>query len=166
MVEGHTCVLLNTCEESRQTKRIAWASMRGQLDKLLRAAQEVPENYEDLISQPGPPPPVEVPTEPRREPEQLSHDDLEIGMDAVEQMPPLEGAAETASSTEIGGQSSSWRGTWSESWTAGSVRNPLHEKRLEVLSSKRGSSGGPLEDEHERNWRGRNRTDRSREHTH
>ena len=29
LVEGHTCVLLNTCEESRQTKRIAWDSMRG-----------------------------------------------------------------------------------------------------------------------------------------
>ena len=37
---------------------------RRQLDELLRAAREVPENYEDLTSQPGPRPPVEVPTEP------------------------------------------------------------------------------------------------------
>ena len=33
---------------------------RRQLDELLRAAQEVPENFEDLTSKPGPPPPVEV----------------------------------------------------------------------------------------------------------
>ena len=74
---------------------------RRQLDELLRAAREVPENYEDLTSQLGPPPPVEVPTEPPREPEEPSRDDLDIGMDAVEQMTRLEGAGETASSTEI-----------------------------------------------------------------
>ena len=74
---------------------------RRQLDELLRAAREVPENYEDLTSQLGPPPPVEVPTEPPREPEEPSRDDLDIGMDAVEQMTRLEGAVETVSSTEI-----------------------------------------------------------------
>ena len=55
---------------------------RRQLDELLRAVQEVPENCEDVTSQPGPPPPVEVPTEPPREPEELSRDDLDDGMDS------------------------------------------------------------------------------------
>ena len=74
---------------------------RRQLDELLRAAREVPENYEDLTSQPGPPPPVEVSTEAPREPEEPSRDGLDIGMDAVEQMTLLEGAGDTVSSTEI-----------------------------------------------------------------
>ena len=47
-----------------------------QLDELLKAAQKVPENYVDLTSQPGPSPPAEIPTEPSREPEEPSHDDL------------------------------------------------------------------------------------------
>ena len=84
---------------------------RGQLDELLRAAQEVPENYEDLTtshcnarhsfnclkkkyedltSQPGPP--VEVLTDPQREREDPSRDGLDHGIDAVEQMTPLEEA--------------------------------------------------------------------------
>ena len=122
---------------------------RRQSDELLRAAQEVPGNYKDLTSQPGPPPPVEVPTEPRREPEQLSHDDLEIGMDAVEQMPPLEGAAETASSTEVGGQSSSWRGHGASLGQQALSEIPYGETAGSP-QFKKGSSGGPLEDEHER----------------
>ena len=73
---------------------------RRQLNELLRAAREVPENYEDLTSQPGPPPPVENPKEPPREAEEPSRDDLDIGMDAVKQMTHLGGAGETASSTE------------------------------------------------------------------
>ena len=80
-MEGHTCVLLNTCEESRQTKRTAWTSMKK--DSWMSSSgqpRKVPENCEDLTFQP-----------------------------AVEQMTPLEGEGETASSTEIGG-SSSWRG--------------------------------------------------------
>ena len=36
---------------------------RRQLEELLQAAREVRENYEDLTSQPGPPPSVEVPTD-------------------------------------------------------------------------------------------------------
>ena len=30
LVERHTCALLNTCEESRRTKRVASASVRGE----------------------------------------------------------------------------------------------------------------------------------------
>ena len=60
------------------------------MDELLRAARDVSENNKDLTSQPGPPPPVKVPTEPPREPEEPSRYDLDIGMDAVEQMTPLE----------------------------------------------------------------------------
>ena len=51
-----------------------------QLAELLRPAQEVPENYEDVTSQPGSPPQMEVPTEAPGEPE-------DIGMEAVEKMP-------------------------------------------------------------------------------
>ena len=76
-------------------------------DELLKAAREVPENYDDLTSQPGPPQLVEVPTEPQREPEEPSHGDLDVGIDAIEQMTPLEGAGGTGSSTEIEG----FRGT-------------------------------------------------------
>ena len=72
-----------------------------QLDEPLQAAQEAPESCENLSSKPGPPPQVEVPTEPRRELEELSRDDLNDGMDTEEQLNPLEGAGETASSTEI-----------------------------------------------------------------
>ena len=53
-------------------------------DELLRAAQEVPENFEDLTSQPGPSPPAEVPTEPLREPKEPSRDDLDVGMEAID----------------------------------------------------------------------------------
>ena len=62
---------------------------RRQLDELLRAAREVPENYEDLTSQPGPTPSVEVPTDPP----EPSRDDMDIGMEVV----------------ELGEQSISWR---------------------------------------------------------
>ena len=41
---------------------------RRQLDELIRAAKEVKENYGDVTSQPGSPLPVEVLTEPAREP--------------------------------------------------------------------------------------------------
>ena len=92
-MEEHTCPRLNTCEESLQTRRIAWA--------LMKRAQEVLENCEDVTSQPG----VEVPTEPRREPEELVRDDFDDGMDTVEQWTPPEGSGGTVSSTEIGGQS-------------------------------------------------------------
>ena len=63
------------------------------LDELLWAVQEVPENFEDLTSRPGPP--VEVPTDPTREPEEPSRDGLDIGMDVVKQLTPLEEAGET-----------------------------------------------------------------------
>ena len=82
---------------------------RRQLDELLQAAREVPENYEDLTSQPGPPPPVEVPTELPREPAEPSRDDLDIGREAVEPKTPVEVARETEASTEVGEQSISWR---------------------------------------------------------
>ena len=39
-------------------------------------------------------------------------------------------------------------------------------KLLEVLSSKGARLEEPLDDEQEKNWAGRNRTDRSRGHTH
>ena len=83
---------------------------RTQLHELRRTAQELPENYEDLTSQPGPPPPVEGPTKPPGEPEEPSRDDLDIGMDAVEPMALVEGAGETTSSTEVGEQSISRTG--------------------------------------------------------
>ena len=78
---------------------------RRQLDDLLKAVQEVSENYEDLTSQPGPSQPAEVPTEPPREPEEPSHDDLDDGMGAGDQLTPTEESGETVSSTEIGRQS-------------------------------------------------------------
>ena len=110
LVEGPTRAPLNTCRGVTPNEADCLGlDERRQLDELLRAAREVPENCADLTSQSGPPPPVGVPTEPPREPEEPSRDDLDSGMDAVEQMTPLEGAGETASSTEIGGQSSSWR---------------------------------------------------------
>ena len=57
---------LNACEESRQTRRIACGiDEKRQLDELLRAAQEVAENNEDLTSQPG------APCNRWREPEEL-----------------------------------------------------------------------------------------------
>ena len=76
---------------------------RRQLDELLKAAQEVPENFEDLTSQLGPEPPVEVPTEPPREPEEPSRDDLDDGMETGDQSTLAEESGEV-SSTEIGGQ--------------------------------------------------------------
>ena len=69
-----------------------------QLDELLQADQEVPENYEDLTSQPGDP---TTGQNHQKKPEEKSRDDLDDGMDKVEQLNPLEGAGETASSTEI-----------------------------------------------------------------
>ena len=74
---------------------------RRQLDELLWAAREAPENYEDLTSQPGPPQPEE-PAEPSR-------DDLDIGIQAVDPMTLLEEARETETSTQVGEQSISWR---------------------------------------------------------
>ena len=130
---------------------------RRQLDELLRAAREVPESYEDLTSQSGPSPPVEVPTEPPREPEEPSRVDLVIGMDAVEQMTPLEGEGETASSTEIRGE-----GTWSEYWTAGSGRNPLRGKGWKSSVPKRLVWRTPLKT----NRRNLGKTGRSWGHTH
>ena len=73
---------------------------RRHLDDLLKAAQEAPENYEDLTSQPGPSPPVEFPTEPPREPEEPSHGDFNDGVGTGDQSTPAEGSGETASSTE------------------------------------------------------------------
>ena len=54
------------------------------LDELLRAARE--RKLQVLTSQIGRPPPVEVPTEPPMGPEEPSRDDVDIGMDVVEQM--------------------------------------------------------------------------------
>ena len=103
---------------------------RRQLNELLRAARELPESYDDLTSQPGPPPSVEVSTDSPKEPEEPLRDGLDIGTEAVEQMTPLEEARETESSTEIGEQSISWRNGFPHGETAGS---PLFKK---------GSSGG------------------------
>ena len=57
---------------------------RRELEELLKAACEV--HNEDLTSQPGRPPPVEIPTEPPREPEETVRNDLDIGMDAMNQL--------------------------------------------------------------------------------
>ena len=94
-------ILVCHCTPARSHARRSGSRVDGrrQLD---RAAGKVPENDEDLTSQPGPPPPVEVPTDPPREPEEPSPHDLDIGMEAVEQMTPLEETRETESSTEIG----------------------------------------------------------------
>ena len=79
------------------------------MDELLTEAREVPENYEDLTSQPGPPPLVEVPTDPPGQPAEPSRDDWDIGMEAFQPVTPLEEARETEASTEVGEQSISWR---------------------------------------------------------
>ena len=76
-------MLLNTCEESRQTKADCLGlDERRQLDELLRAAQERYRKItRDLISQPGPPRHQwKFRQNHEGEPEQLSHVDLEIGM--------------------------------------------------------------------------------------
>ena len=82
---------------------------RRQLDELLQADREVPENYKDLTSQFGPSPSVEVPTDPTGEPAEPSRDDWDIGTEAFEPVTPLEEARETEASTEVGEQSISWR---------------------------------------------------------
>ena len=83
---------------------------RRQLEELLKAPCEVPKVCEDWASQRRLPPPVEIPTEPPREPKETVRDDLDIGMDAIEPMDPSEEAGEAASSTEIEVQSSPWKG--------------------------------------------------------
>ena len=88
-MEGHTCALLNTSEESHWTKRLG-------LDER-RRLDELPENYEDLTSQPGPSPPAEVPTEPAREPEEPSHEDLDDGMGTGGHVIPPEESGATVS---------------------------------------------------------------------
>ena len=47
-MEKPICARLSTCEDRLGIDE------RRQLDELLKAAQEVPKNYEDLTSQPGP----------------------------------------------------------------------------------------------------------------
>ena len=116
---------------------------RRQWDELLKAAREMPENYEDLTSQLGHPQPVEVPTEPLKEPEEPPHDD----MDAVEQMTPLEGAGGKGSSIEIGQQSTSWDGRQASTGQSTPAEIPYGERRKD-LSSK--GLEGPLEDEQEK----------------
>ena len=122
---------------------------RRQLDELLRAAREVPENYEDLTSQPGPPHQWRVPTDPPREPEEPSRDDLHIDMEAVEPMTPLEEARETESSTEIGEQSISWRrheeNLGQQNWT-----EIPHEENVGNPQFKRARLEASLEDEQEK----------------
>ena len=119
-----------------------------QLDELLRAAREVPENHEDLTSQPGPPQPVEVPTEPPRKPEEPSRDDLDTGMDAVKQMTSLEGAGETESSTEIREQPMSWRGR-----EASTGQQTLAEITAGSPQLKRARLEEPLDNEQEKTGR-------------
>ena len=114
LVEGYTCAPLNTCEESRRTKRIAGAWTKE--DSWRSCSRPRVKYLKTMSSQPELPPPVEIPTEPPREPEETVPDDLDIVMDAIEPIDPSEGAGEAASSTEIEVQSS--RGTGSELWTA------------------------------------------------
>ena len=137
----------------------------GQLHELLRVAREVPENYEDFISRPGPPPPEEGRTKPPREPEEPSRDDLDIGMDAAEPMAPLEGAGETASSTEVGEQSISWRGRRTTILLQARAEIPYGETG-ERAQFKRARLQKPLDNEQGKNCGGRNRTDRSRGRPH
>ena len=94
------------------------------MDELLKAAQEVPEDYEDLTSQPGPSPPAEVPTERQREPEEPSHDDLDDGVGTRDQLTPPEESGETVSSKRTWSAIILVEGTRNEPWTAGSGRNP------------------------------------------
>ena len=106
------------------------------------------ENYEDSTFQPGHPPPVEVPTEPPQGTEEPSRDDLDMGMHAVEQMTSLEGAGETAPSTENRRAINFVEGMWSEYWTAGSGRNPLRGNCWK--SSVQKGLEEPLDDEQEK----------------
>ena len=53
-----------------------------------RQLQQVPENYEDLTSQPCAWPTAEVPTEPPKEPEEPSRDDLDDGLGTGDQLTP------------------------------------------------------------------------------
>ena len=78
---------------------------RRQLEELLKAAC-----LKTVSSQPGPPPPVEIPTEPPREPEETVRDDLDIVMDAIEPSDPSEEAREAPSPTEIEVHSSPRKG--------------------------------------------------------
>ena len=149
-MEGHTCALLNTCEESHRTKRIVGASMN---EDSWRSCSRQPGRYQKTTRTGHPSPPsVEVPTDPPGEPAEPSRDDLDIGMEAVEAvepMTPLEEARETGASTEVGEQSVSWRRHG---------ENLGQENRTEIPSEETGGSPQfkrarleePLEDEQEK----------------
>ena len=68
---------------------------RRQLADLLKPTQEVPENYEDLTSQPESAPQMEIPTKASREPK-------DVGMETTEKMPPPERARETELLADVG----------------------------------------------------------------
>ena len=143
LVEGHTCAPLNTCEESRRTKRIARAWTK---EDSWRSCSRPPVKYLKTVnSQPGLPPPVEIPTEPPWEPEETSRDDLDIVMDAIEPSDPSEGAGEAAWSTETEVQSSPWK-DWervldSMPWVRLPSRRPLEVLDLKRLVWRRGTGG-------------------------
>ena len=88
-MEEHACVRPNTCEGSRWTSRIAFASMKGRSPGGTRELRGLGH------PQPGPSPPAEIPTEPPREPEEPSHDDLDDGMGTGDQLTVPEESGET-----------------------------------------------------------------------
>ena len=96
----------------------------------------------------GPPPPVEVPTEPPTEPEELSRDDLDDGMDTVEQWTPPEGSGETVSSTEIGGQTILWKGRGTNNGQPALAEIP-DEETFGSPQFETARLEGPLDDEEE-----------------
>ena len=118
LVDGHICATEHLRGVTPDEADCLGLDERRQLDELLR-----PENFEDLTSQPGPP--VEVPTDPRREPEAPSHDNLDIGMEAVEPMTPLEEAKENRVINRHRRAINFVEETWREHSTAESGRNLL-----------------------------------------
>ena len=71
-MEGQTCAFLNTCEESRQMKWIAWVWMK---------ADRRTSCYEDSTFPSRLPSSAEVSTEPPRELEESCRDDQDINID-------------------------------------------------------------------------------------
>ena len=75
MMEGSTGALLNTCEESRQTKGIVWVLMKA--DRWTRCQTMRNLTFRSRLRSS-----VTIPNEPPRELEESIRGDLEIGMDA------------------------------------------------------------------------------------
>ena len=164
-VEGHACVLLNTFEESRQTKRIAWTSMRGHS---CTSCAGQPKRYRKTTRTWNP---SLGPATGGR-----SNKTTRGTRRAVTRWPGYRHGRSWANGPS--GRSRRNRvlnrsrrainfveGMWSEYWTAVSGRNPLR-KNCGKSSVHKGSSGEPPWQEQGENWEGRNRTDRSRGHPH